>query len=98
MINKDILLSIIEKAFEELNALRDDAEKISFSTQAELYGPQSKLDSVDLVNLLLAIEEYIEDELDISFTITSEKALSLKNSPFRTVQTLCDYLQTELSN
>ena len=94
---QEVLLTIIEQSFDELNALREDSEKLLFSNSTQLYGAESPLDSVDLVNLLLAIEERIEDELDVSFTIANEKALSMKNSPFRTVQTLCDYLKSELT-
>ncbi|MFC3095075.1 hypothetical protein DRW07_16785 [Alteromonas sediminis] len=94
---RETLLSIIEQSFEELNDTREPGNLLSFHPEVALYGANSSLDSVDLVNLLLAIEERIEDELDISFTIANEKALSQKNSPFKTVKSLCDYLQIELA-
>ena len=63
-----------------------------------LFGAASVLDSVDLVNLLLSVEELLEDELDIEFVIANEKALSQKNSPFKTVATLAQYLTEEINS
>ncbi len=45
-----------------------------------------------LVNLLVCIEERIEDEYNLSVTLADEKAMSRKNSPFRTISTLCEYI------
>ena len=97
MIDRDKLLSIIENAFAELNELRAQDAQLVFSPDAPLYGVNSAIDSVDLVNFLLSVEEQLEDELDITFVIANEKALSLKNSPFKTMATLCDYLELSLS-
>ncbi|NTS75376.1 hypothetical protein HR060_00740 [Catenovulum sp. SM1970] len=88
--------TLIFQAIDELNALREE-ELIDKSPSTALYGQASPLDSVDLVNLLLSIEEFLEDEFDISFTIANEKAMSLKNSPFKSVASLTDYLTTELA-
>ena len=44
------------------------------------------------------MEELLEDELDIEFVIANEKALSQKNSPFKTVATLAQYLTEEINS
>ncbi len=87
---------VIAEAIDELNELKPEKEQVSCSPEMALYGKDSPLDSVDLVNVLLAIEEKLEDEFDLTFTIANEKAMSMRNSPFRTVATLSDYLATEL--
>ncbi|AWB67790.1 acyl carrier protein [Saccharobesus litoralis] len=89
------LQQLIYRSIDELNAVRDGT-LIEKSEQTALYGQNSSLDSVDLVNLLLSVEELLEDEFDIEFTIANEKAMSLKNSPFKTVSTLSQYLAEEL--
>ena len=45
-----------------------------------------------LVRLIVIIEQNIEDEFDISLTIADERAMSQKQSPFRTIGTLVDYI------
>ena len=57
-----------------------------------LYGGEGLLDSLGLVTFLINLEQKIEDELNIDITIASEKAMSQKNSPFRTIKSLNDYL------
>jgi len=57
-----------------------------------LFGQGGKLDSLGLVNLIVAVEAMVEDELDVTITLADEKAMSMKNSPFRTIQTLADYI------
>ena len=87
---------IIQQSIDELNAIREGQSPIIFASATPLYGQDSALDSVDLVNLLVTIEEKLQDELEIDFLIANEKALSMQNSPFKTVQTLHDYLLSEL--
>lgn len=91
-LSKEECLETIYRAIDELNTTREDNDKIVQDNSTALYGPQSPMDSVDLVNLLLSIEETLEDDFDIHFTIANEKAMSLKNSPFRTVETLAAYI------
>ena len=40
----------------------------------------------------------IEDEFKVSLTLADEKAMSYSRSPFRTVQTLRDYVNDLLKN
>jgi acyl carrier protein len=44
------------------------------------------------VNFIVTIEQALEDHFDICVTLADEKAMSLKNSPFRTVETLGEYI------
>ena len=61
-----------------------------------IYGDNSPLDSLALVSLIVAVEQNIEDKFDISITLADERAMSLENSPFRTVGSLADYIEALL--
>ena len=56
-----------------------------------LFGRNSVLDSMGLINVIIDIESAFLDE-DIEISLTSEKAMSRRNSPFRTVTTLAEYI------
>ena len=84
---KDIITMIINEASSIIDLENDE---INFDTT--IYGNDSRLDSLGLVNLLVTIEQNIEDEFDVSITIADEKAMSQKRSPFRTIGTLADYI------
>jgi len=62
-----------------------------------LYCDDSDLDSLSLVLLVGEIEARINDAFDSDIVIASEKALSLRNSPFRSVGALITYIDEELA-
>ena len=64
---------------------------------AKLLGPESSVDSLGVVNLLVTLEQNIEDEFNVNITIADEKAMSQKHSPFRSVGTLIEYIQLLLN-
>ncbi len=57
-----------------------------------LIGPRSVLDSLGLVTLLVDLEQRLDDEHGLTLTLADERALSQKNSPFRTVRSLTEYI------
>ena len=52
------------------------------------------LDSMQLVSLILAIEREVEDTFGVAVTLADERALSMKASPFRSIEALADYTGT----
>ena len=62
------------------------------SSETPIFGGKGTLDSLGLVTFLIILEQNIEDELGLSITIADEKAMSLKNSPFKTIGSLENYL------
>ena len=84
---KDIITMIINEASSIIDLENDE---INFDTT--IYGNDSRLDSLGLVNLLVTIEQNIEDEFDASLTLADERAMSQKHSPFRTIGSLADYI------
>ena len=78
------------RAVEAYNA--SEKAHVSVSTDAVLLGAGSAVDSLGLVRLILTVERQVEDDLGTAISLTDEKALSLRTSPFRTVGTLVDYI------
>jgi acyl carrier protein len=59
-----------------------------------LFGSGSKLDSFELVNLVLDVEQEISSRFDVSISLMDERAMSQETSPFRTIQTLVNFIDT----
>ena len=57
-----------------------------------LYGPGGKLDSLGLVNLLADIEMAVSDEFECDIVLASERAMSRKHSPFRSLDSLAQFV------
>ena len=87
------LEEIILEQIEEYNENLEKKIDISQRKDTVLFGAGGVLDSVDFVTLILDVTQAVEDEYGKSITIFDEKAMSRKNSPFRTVGTLAEYLE-----
>jgi len=62
----------------------------------ELFGTNAILDSMGLVNLVIDIEsKFLNDGIEIS--LVSEDAMSRRNSPFRTVSTLSNFINEQIN-
>ena len=87
------ILQLIYEAIDVLNEQLPDEEQLEKSSDTKLFGSGSKLDSLGLINLVVAVEQNIEDEFDVTITLADERAMSQETSPFRTVGTLADYIE-----
>lgn len=91
------VINEICKVVDEYLESKDINIKIDINTV--LFGQNSVLDSIGLVNVIVDIEsKFLDEGIQISFT--SEKAMSRKNSPFRTIETFAEFIkeQIELNN
>lgn len=81
----------IAEAIGELNLQLKPEQSITASPDTLLYGMDSKLDSLDLVTLIVTTEQKIEDKTGIKITLANDRALSMRHSPFRSVRALNEY-------
>lgn len=72
---------------------RGITEELTMDTH--LIGRARIMDSMGLVNTIVDIETAFLDE-DVEISLTSETAMSLRLSPFRTLGSLCDYIARQL--
>ena len=89
---------IILEQVESFNENLDTPVDTSKGDDTVLFGAGGVLDSVDFVGLVLDIEQAIEDECNKHVALTSERAMSQRNSPFRTVGTLAAYINKLLED
>ena len=68
------------------------AEPLTADTR--LLGRSAVLDSLGLVQLLVDVEQRLDSVHGVAVTLADERAMSQKHSPFRSVGTLSDYIDT----
>lgn len=83
---------LVEIIIEETNLLLDEPID-DLNEDGCLFGEGGVLDSMGLVSMIVAVEQNVEELCDKQITIVSAKAMSLKNSPFRTVGSLAEYVE-----
>jgi acyl carrier protein len=89
-------LNIIYTAIDQLNEQSDDGEKIVKDPDTRLFGGDGGIDSLDLVNLVVAIEHHIEDTTGNTVVLVDEQTMAMENNPFHSVATLSTYLENLL--
>ena len=97
MTTSERVLHAIYRAVDDVNQSRPSEKQIAKSPDAVLYGKTGKLESIDVVTLIMEVEDQIKAEFGTSITIADDRAMSQENSPFLTVGTLTDYV-AELLN
>jgi len=90
---KEKIVKLIYNSVDLLNAELPTEEHIVKSANTTLFGSDSQIDSLGLVNLIVSVEQNIEDEFDIPITLADERAMSQEKSPFRTVVSLANYIE-----
>ena len=91
MINNEKVIQTIFDAIDEINEQRPDEPPLAKSTGTVLFGESGTLDSLGLVHFIVAVEQGLEETFGVSLILADEKAMSQKNSPFRSVETLAEY-------
>ena len=92
MVDKPQIAEIVYRAIDELNDSLEENAKLEKSSEQVLFGSDTSLDSLGLVNLIVGVESILSEDLELELTLTDEKAMSQTQSPFRTVATLVDYI------
>ena len=90
-ITDDAIREVVLEAMRNANEARDAASQLAIAADAPIFGPDSPLDSLGLVGLLMDIEEGLQG-IGCDVVLSDERAVSQKRSPFRSVQSLVAYV------
>jgi acyl carrier protein len=91
------IVTLIERALAVESSLRDEPIDLSEGEATPLYGPQGRLDSLALVSVIVEVEQLLAQELDISLTLVSDKAMSARHSPFATIASFADHVVSRVA-
>ncbi len=92
MITGSEVEAIIFAGLTAINAERAADDQIEISAQTALFGPGSRLDSLQLVSLITDVEVALNTEHGLELSLADDRALERAQSPYATVETLRDYV------
>jgi acyl carrier protein len=95
-VDKIQITQMVFSAVDEVNQILRKAQRLEKSTDTIISGPDSRLDSLGLVNLIFAVEQKIEQQSGMTITLADESTLNGEQDPFRTLGTLAEHIQTLL--
>jgi acyl carrier protein len=83
----DVVTRCLKEALEQAGSPPCD-----ITEETVIVGKNAVVDSVGVVSLIVDVEQRLEMDHDVSVTLANDKAMSQKNSPFRTVGVLADHV------
>jgi acyl carrier protein len=92
MIARKDAYEIVVASLKEVFAQTGAPEPEAIGENTVLVGSDPVLDSLGVVQLIVEVEQRVEQGHNISVTLASDKAMSARNSPFRTVGVLADHV------
>ena len=89
---RDKITKVVYAAIDELNSDLPEGDRINKSLDEVLIGSSGKIDSLGMINLIVAVEQKVEEEFKETLSLANDNAMSAQNSPFKTVGSLIDYV------
>jgi acyl carrier protein len=92
MINREEIIQLIFRAIDEVNQLLPPERRLQkthetiLSDRFEMGG----LDSLGMVNFIIALEQVIREETQVSLSLADDLTISQEHNPFETVAALAD--------
>ncbi len=90
------MLSLTEKIV--ISSLQLIYKELGIDSIADLntviYGPAEGINSLSLIRLIVEIEEAVLETMGKNIVLADDRSLSMKNSPFYSVGTLTEYINS----
>ncbi len=90
-------LEVIFRAIDDANKLATPEAQLVKESSAVLLGEGGVLDSLGLITLIVAIEEKLQNDLNVQAIVLEEDALADPEGPYRTIETLANWILTRVS-
>ena len=85
----DSLVSVLDE---------NDIINISVDGNTEIFGSKSIIDSLQLINLIVKIEEDVYERTGEDIIVVDDEAIIIGNSPFQTVQSLSEFVYKKVES
>lgn len=90
--DRSIAVQVVIESLREVLEFADSAENLTLDDTTTLVGQDAVLDSLGVVSLIVEVEQRLDTEHGVLVTLANDRAMSQRNSPFRTVGVLADYI------
>jgi acyl carrier protein len=92
MISRSDALEIVHASLKEVFAQSGAEATAAVTEETVLVGNDAVIDSLGVVSLIVEVEQRLESAHGVSVVLANDKAMSQRNSPFRTVGVLTDHV------
>ena len=93
---KEYILEMIYLIIDEHNELNPNDLKLEKSLETLLFGSESNLDSLGLLNFLVEVEGIIKKNIHQDICVINELLFLDENNPYCNVETLSEYIFNQI--
>lgn len=90
---KEKILEVLYGVVDTTNKGKTPDQKLEKSLNTVLFGSSSALDSLGLINFIVAVEEQIESAFGETIVLADDRALSQDPVPFSSLGALSNYIE-----
>ncbi|MES2330080.1 MAG: hypothetical protein V4539_10795 [Bacteroidota bacterium] len=84
---------VVAETFKQVITDNEKSFDGELTPDVAIMGLDSPFDSVDLVTFIVALEQTLEDDWNVSVILADDRAMSQSVSPFKTVGSISDYIE-----
>lgn len=95
-LTREVVMQCIQDALTNVLETRSVPQIADLSESTPLFGERGCLDSMGLVMLIIDVEQWINDNSEQSLVLVDAKAMSRRNSPFRSIGTMLDFIMDKV--
>ncbi len=95
--NNETISQLIQESIADYLESRDGSRPRDLSPTTRLLGKDCVLDSIGLVSVLVDVEQRVSDATDRGICLMDDRAMSQSRSPFRSVQSLSEFIAALLA-
>ena len=92
MLNKAEIFKIVTSNLKALMETFSDEDKFEVNEETVLFGPNSSIDSLSLVAVIVDLESTLSLDYDLDISLTDDRAMMREKSPFDSVASLVEYI------
>lgn len=93
----DKIVECIYAAVDEANRDSESGVELEKALATPIHGDESGLDSLGLINFIVAVEENVEQAFGVALVLGDDRALEQEPSPFDSIGTLAKYVEVLLA-
>lgn len=82
----ETITKLIYKSLDDIAKISPEALLVERNEEGLIYGRDGPLDSLGLINFIVALEKNIRDEFHRTIDLTLEDFISVEASPFRSIR------------
>jgi acyl carrier protein len=90
-------ITVVYRAVDEVNQTLPATRQVKQSLDSPLREPAGTLDSMGLVNLIVALEEQVEMEYGVTVNLADQRSVDESIDPLSSVERLVAYLERLLA-